>query len=68
MPWGTILRYSLSAAIAGLCCGGAWLAVRLGFMRRRFDRREALYGLMAVYLGAVVQIIGLRLGLVPVCS
>ena len=57
-----ILRYTFSAALFGAAVGFIWLIRRI---RRggRLTRRDWLRLAMAVYLGMILQIIGLRLGL-----
>ena len=57
-----ILRYTFSAVLFGAAVGVIWLIWRV---RRggRLTRRDGLRLAMAVYLGMILQIIGLRLGL-----
>jgi glycopeptide antibiotics resistance protein len=63
MPWRTIGRYSRAAGLFGLCAAGIWLLARC-LRKRRGPRGEDLSGLPAVfYLAAVIEIIGLRIGL-----
>ena len=63
MPWRTIRRYSLTAGLFGLCAAGIWLLIRC-LRERRGPRMKDLPGLLSViYLAAVVEIIGLRIGL-----
>jgi len=65
MPWRTIARYSSTAGLFGLCAAGIWLVARC-LREGRGPRRSDLPGLPAViYLAAVVEIIGLRIGLQP---
>jgi len=66
MPYAVIRRYTLSAALFALAVSGLWLAARLLFVRRRWERRDWLRLAAVAYLAAVVQIIGLRLGLKPI--
>lgn len=63
MPWPTILRYSACALAFGLCAGTAWYVFRLRVPGRHMDQREAIMLITVVYLAAVTEIIGLRLGL-----
>ena len=65
MPWRTIGRYSLAAGLFGLGAAGIWLLSRC-IREKRGPRREDIPGLPGViYLAAVVEIIGLRIGLQP---
>lgn len=67
MPWRTITRYSLSAGGFGLMAAAVWLLARC-LRLRRGPRRQDVPGLpIAFYLAALLQIIGLRFGLRPIC-
>lgn len=66
MPWKLIMRYSLHALAFGLVLGAVWLIIRLIAGRRPLTRRDGLWLAAVVYLGMVLEIIGLRLGLQPI--
>ena len=54
MPYAVIRRYTLSAALFALAVSGLWLAARLLFVRRRWERRDWLRLAAVAYLAAVV--------------
>ena len=62
----TIFRYSACALAFGLCVGAAFYVFHIRIPGRRVDGRQALKLAMVVYLAAVTEIIGLRLGLRPI--
>lgn len=66
MPYKLIARYSLNALAFGLVVEALWLVVRLIRVRRPLNRRDGLWLAAVVYLGMVLEIIGLRLGLQPI--
>lgn len=63
MPWRTIFRYSLSAGCFGLVAAAIWLMARCARQKRGPGRQDVPGLLTAFYLAALIQIIGLRLGL-----
>ena len=64
MPYAMILRYSLSALKFALVAAAAWLALRFIRRRDRLGKGDLIRLFTVGYLAALVQIIGLRLGLV----
>ena len=66
MPYGIILRYSLRALAFGAAAGLIWLAARLLCVKRPLTRRDGLWLLAVVYVAMVLEIIGLRIGLVTI--
>ena len=66
LPWKTILQYARGAALfaAAACC--AWLIVRRLTSGRPWSRRDLLHVAAVGYAAALIQIIGLRIGLRPV--
>ena len=63
MPFASIFKYSLFALLFGATACGLWLLARLALSRRPWTRRDRLRLIAVGYLAAVLQIIGLRLGL-----
>ena len=63
MPYRIITRYTLHALGFGLIAGLVWLAARLVCFRRPWTRRDGLWLVSVVYVGMVLEIIGLRFGL-----
>ncbi|MBQ6374890.1 MAG: VanZ family protein [Clostridia bacterium] len=63
MSFSSILRYTLGALLFSLAACGLWLAWRLG-RRRPWARRDTQMLICVGYLSALIQITGLRLGLV----
>ena len=63
MPYKLIARYSLHALAFGLTAGALWLIVRRLRVRRPLDRRDGLWLAAVIYLGMLLEIIGLRFGL-----
>lgn len=66
MPYGIIFRYSLRALGFGAAAGLVWLAARVFCVKRPLTRRDGLWLMTVVYIAMVLEIIGLRIGLVHI--